>query len=410
MSNTDQSAKAPAVARLESLTALAIVGILALALGLAGLVLPATKAVGRSVHYTQSGAFHYSAAAKESSVYGMSGLRTGEPIISKLVGPVRTRFTYQLKAATSVSAGGTTAMDVTVKLPQGFQRTFVVAAKETFTGATASVSGALPIHDIKTYVRSAEQSIGMGTAGSFGGVTVTLRPHVKIQGTVAGRALATSYSPELSFSFDGSTLTPSSDEQAGGAAAPVGGSAAASPFHPSKSGSVSYDAAVANTVPLAVVHPTVSTARIVGFGLAGLCLLITLWLARPLFRSRDGAGERDRIAALYGTFLVPTDSIIVPDVPVADVSSIDALADLAKRYEARILHVRGDGDAEMDCYLVWDNGMLFRYRSASRAPARHGRADDDAAVLSQLLSEGEPAGDPAPYPVPTSGQPRNWSN
>lgn len=406
MSNPDQPAKAPAVARLESLTAVAIVGILALALGLAGLVLPATKAVNRTVHYTQSGAFDYSAAAKESSVYGVSGLRTGEPIITKLVGPVRTRFTYQLHAATSASLGGTTALDASVKLSQGFQRTFVIAAETSFSGATASVSGALPIHDIKAYVRSAEQSIGIGAAAAFGGVTVTLRPHVKVQGAVAGRALATTYSPELSFSFDGSTLTPSDGTQAGGAAAPVGGSAAASPFHPSKSGSVSYHAAVANTVSLAVVHPTVSTARIVGFGLAGLCLLITLWLARPLLRSRDGTGERDRIAALYGAFLVPTDSIIVPDVPVADVSSMDALADLAKRYEARILHVRGDGDAEMDCYLVWDNGMLYRYRSAAPSPARHVRMNDDTLELSQLISDGEQASGR----IPTNGQSRNWSN
>ena len=45
---------------------------------------------------------------------------------------------------------------------------------------------------------------------------------------------------------------------------------------------------------------------------------------------------------------------------MADVLSIEALADLAKRYESMIMHVRG---AEVHDYLVWDNGLLYRYQT-----------------------------------------------
>jgi hypothetical protein len=36
---------------------------------------------------------------------------------------------------------------------------------------------------------------------------------------------------------------------------------------------------------------------------------------------------------------------------------MEALAELAKRYESMILHL-----SEPEAYLVWDNGMLYRYR------------------------------------------------
>lgn len=55
------------------------------------------------------------------------------------------------------------------------------------------------------------------------------------------------------------------------------------------------------------------------------------------------------------------------DGPVADLSSMEALANLAKQYESKIMHVNGErGDA----YLVWDNGMLYRYQPAVATPER----------------------------------------
>lgn len=37
---------------------------------------------------------------------------------------------------------------------------------------------------------------------------------------------------------------------------------------------------------------------------------------------------------------------------------MSALAELAKRYESMIMHV---SDEAADSYVVWDNGMLYRY-------------------------------------------------
>jgi hypothetical protein len=68
-----------------------------------------------------------------------------------------------------------------------------------------------------------------------------------------------------------------------------------------------------------------------------------------------------------------------PEAAMADVTSMEALATLAKRYESMIMHVvEGGGDS----YLVWDNGMLYRYRPLTGAgPA----VSDDVPV--EVLAE-----------------------
>jgi hypothetical protein len=88
-----------------------------------------------------------------------------------------------------------------------------------------------------------------------------------------------------------------------------------------------------------------------------LCLLLGLLLARPLMRG--GSGDEARIRTLYGSQIVDVHGLTLRDGPVADVTSMDSLADLAKRYESMIMRLPGlDGDE----YLVWDNGLTYRYR------------------------------------------------
>lgn len=375
MSSPDQ-AKAPLLGRIETLTLVAVVGVLGLALGLAALAMPTTKSVARTVGYTQSGAFTYTASAKANSVYGAQGMTTGQPIFTKLVGAVHAGFSYRLRSHAPTSAHGTASLDALVTVQPGLSRRFVVAPSARFTGARTTVSGILPLGAITSYLKAAEKSLSPGVPGASVAATVTLRPHVDLTGAVAEHSLHSSFAPKLAFSFTGSTLTLSSDT----AAEPT--TTAGASLHPKKQGTIGYRAPVANTVPLAIAHPSVTTAREIGFALAGLCLLLGLWLARPLLRSRDGAGETDRIRTLYGSLLVPIDSFALPTGPVADVASIEALADLAKRYESRVLHLRGDG-REGDCYLVWDNGMLYRYRSAA-APSDH---TDEDLLLTRLIFE-----------------------
>ncbi len=344
--------QAPAFTRLETLTVVIVVGVLALALGLVALAMPTHKSQAKSVGYTQSGQFGYSGITQKDSPYGSSGLSAGEPILLNKVGPVTASFRYEFTSKAPAVVQGTAAMEAMVKLSQGLTRQFPIAAETSFSGTSTTLTGRLPLKAIQNYVASAQGAFG---DNSYGTATVTLHPRVDLRGTLGSRALKASYSPSLPFTLSGTTLTVGQNATADPTA---GGNA--SPLKPNKSGKTTYHATAPNTVPLLVVHPPVLLARAIGFGLAGVCLLLGLLLARPLLRSGE-EHEGERIQTLYGAHLVEVRDLTLKDGPVAELSSIDSLADLAKKYESKIMHVRREGG---DDYLVWDNGMLFRYRPA----------------------------------------------
>lgn len=351
----------PAFSRLELISGLAVVGVLALVLGLVALATPTTKATTTSVPYTQSGAFTYHASASAGSAYGPKGLTTGQPIITPAVGPVTVAFAYTLKAS-SADVRGTGSMVATVDLGQGLKRSFPVAARSTFSGTSATLSGTLPTAAIQRYVKAAPAIAQTGA-----GTTVTVTPKLSVRGTVAGRPLHTSFSPNLSFTDSGDTLSPTS------AGAPGSDPTATPPnqLKPTKTGKIRYEIQQANHVSLLVAHPGVTGTRIVGFALFALCLLLCLWLGRPLLKTGDPANEGARIRTLYGSQIVEVRELSSAGGPIADLASMESLAELAKRYESMIMHV-ADSSGTGEAYLLWDNGMTYRYRPAAGALPRIG--------------------------------------
>jgi len=366
--------QAPAFTRLETLTAVIVVGVLALALGLVGLAMPTAKAQTKKVPYTQSGTFGYSAEATKTSPYGADGLSSGEPILLDKVGPVTATFRYKLASKAPATVRGTAAMQAKVELSQGLTRQFPVATTTSFEGTEVMVSGRLPLKAIKSYVDSAQAAF---QDTGFSSATITLQPTIKVRGTIGSHPLKATYSPKLPFSLNGTTLV------VGQSSGDPTAQSATNPLKPSKQGKLGYRTTVPNTVPLLVVHPTVTLARELGFGLAGLCLVLALLLARPLLRSGE-ANEPSRIRTLYGAHLIEVRELELRDGPVADVASMDSLADLAKKYESMIMHVRRDGD---DSYLVWDNGMLYRYRPVRPAAPSDETEHQNGALLTKTSTK-----------------------
>jgi hypothetical protein len=369
----EDTADAPAFSRLETLTAVIVVGVLALALGLVALVRPTQTTDKKTVSFTQSGSFTYSAEAPAHSVYGSRGLTTGAPILTDVVGQVTTDFGYKFASDAPASVQGTASLNATVKLSQGLRRQFPVAAEQSFTGNRVRVSGTLPVKAIIGYVHKAQSSLG--DTGFGGTATITLKPSVKVTGSLAGHRLKAAYSPTLPLTLNGTTLvvgqvdSSSADQPASDA------------LKPSKQGKVAYRANTTNNVPLLISHPSVLLARIVGFGLAGLCLLLGLLLARPLLRD-DPKNEPAKIRTLYGSHIIEVRDLSTHDGPVAQVASMESLADLAKKYESMIMHVaRPEGDV----YLVWDNGMTYQYQPATSGGPRSSATTrgEDGQVLTR---------------------------
>lgn len=341
----NDSDSGPAVSRLETITAIGVVAVLALALGLIALSMSSTRTSQASMEYHQAGTFSYQADAQAGSAYGQQGLRTGEPILSALLDPVTARFDYRLTSDASAGVRGTARMVATVSTAGGLTRDFTVAGPTSFTGVHGTVSGPLPVSDMLAFVRQAEHAVGGADTTQ---TTVTLSPRVTVRGELGGHRLADHFAPQLAFDVDGTTLRLS---------APIGAADPTAALHPDSTGKVGYRTTAVNTVPIPLLHPSVDVTRTAGLGFGAVCLLLALWLARPLLRAGGPEGEATRIRALYGSHLVEVRSLALRDGPVADVSGMDALGELAKRYESMIMHV-----TDPEAYLVWDNGMTYRYR------------------------------------------------
>jgi hypothetical protein len=127
-------------------------------------------------------------------------------------------------------------------------------------------------------------------------------------------------------------------------------------LHPESKQTAAYPVVSTNRLAPVPGHPSVSVVRALALAVGVVCAVVALWLARPLLRPRGRAGEAARIRALYGSRLVDVAHLSLPEGPVAELSTMEALAEIAKRYESMILHVRAP-----EAYLVWDDGLLYRY-------------------------------------------------
>jgi hypothetical protein len=383
--------KASVLSRLETLTAVIVIGLLAAMLGFLALVMPSETVERRSVDYTHRGAFTYSADAPEGSLYGPEGLSTGEPILVNVVGRLHVEFHYELRTRAEGRVEGSAVMVAVVELPQGLSRKFQVGALKNFEGREATIEGTLPLRAIRRYVQSAQNTFA---DSAFASATVTLKPSVHLSGALAHHALDATFSPELDLAYEGSTLTaPESPETT-----LSGDSLSADPLTPSNAGKIEFDTRVPKTVPLMIAEPSVSATRTIGFGIAGMCLVAGLVIARPL--GRGGYDEEPaRIRTLYGSHLIELTELSLRPGPVARVGTIEALVDLAKNYESKIMHVTGP---EGDSYSVWDNGLLYEYRptgreSADEVQGRHAdQPDTNGSPVKTLNGKGK-----APYKAKT---------
>ena len=351
---------------------LAAVGVAAAGLAGFAFVHPSTESARARVPFTQQVAMTYDGTTASSALYPGRRLRNGDPIFRRLVRTVRVDAGYRFDARAAHSVAGTIALTATVSSPAGWQRTLPLSRPESFTGDHAGVSAPLNLRQLDGVVDRIGAATGLPTTS----YTLTVDAVVRSHGTVSGESLAdTGVSAPLSFAVDplraqpqavagdpAATATTSAADAAGGA----GGAATGSTSFP---GSV----AVATTRPATWTvlghRITVTTARYVALALAGLCLLALLVALRLRPRCDH---EADRINAAYRGRLV---SISGHDGasqrPVLDVTSIDALARIADRYDRLLLHRR---EGEVDTYLVDDEGVLYRYqvRAARAGRTRRG--------------------------------------
>jgi len=326
----------------------AVVAVVCLGLGLLAWTRPATNPVAEKIFYTHKIRFSYRADAPAGAVYPSGIVRTGDPIFLRLVRQVRLKVAYRLVSAAPSRLSGTQEVLVRLTSLTGWSRTMQLQPPTPFTGARSSASVVLDLDRLQRLIHRVETLIGAPSGAAF---TVEVVPRLRLKGTLAGEKLATTYDPALTFQLDPLQLRSGT-----GTAASAPG--AAERFAPSRGGSVAAIARTPNRLSLRGHGLAVGTARwsgVVGFMLAlGAALLVAL---RERRRPTDLSSQ---IRARYGHLIVPIAAIMHdPAQPVIDVTSIDALAQVAERSERVILHHHRIG---AESYLVDDDGTLYRYQ------------------------------------------------
>jgi hypothetical protein len=332
------------------LIATAVAAAAFLALGLAAFTRPTIERVPAKTAYTERVSFDYSAPvpAAARAVYPSGVVKTGDPIFLALVPHVRVKVDYRVETSAAHLLGGTRDLVARVSSTNGWARTIPLAPRARFTGDRASAEATLDLAALRAMITRVERLTG-SPGGSY---TVDVSPRVHLTGMVAGRPVEREYRPALSFQLDSVQLRPTADKKGA--------------LTPRRRGSVTASAVAARTLSVRGHELPVTTARAIalaGFLLAGVAAL----LAWRLSRRRLVSDPTAHIHARYRQLIVPIAGIATnPARPPIDVTSIEALAQLAERSERLILHHRGHG---IDTYVVDDEGTLYRYQS--RRPERH---------------------------------------
>jgi signal peptidase I len=313
---------------------------------------PTSRPAPSQTSYVQSGRFSYSASALAGAVYDTDRVTTGQPMFSRLVGPVQVRFDYRMRAAGIRGPGGTASLAAIVSAQNGWSRTVVLQGPTPFTGGHAAVAGVIHLRRLQRLV----EKVAVATSVPSADFTLTLVPSVKAHGTLAGHRFTAAYAPKLPFTLTPYELAP----VLSGAATAVGpahaGSAAV--FHPSQVASVAAAGSARVMIGPGAFHLSAGVARILGpVGL--LAALAAAALAARRLRRDRRADEPTRIQSRYGEAMIAAvQSTLIGGGDLVEVESIEALARLAERYQSLMIH---EQTATGHAYLVADNGTVYAY-------------------------------------------------
>ena len=333
-----------------------------------------------AIEYRQTAGLSYAAPSGAPTIYGRTGLVTGDPVYLKAVSALRVTYAYSI-AASGAPEGFTGAEQLvaTVSNGLGLARDVPLEPVQHFAGSAFRTTATLDLATLEAVAATFDSFLG--TSGAS--YTVSLSPHVVVRGRLGAVPLKAIFDEPTKF-----TMTPSELVTAGttGASRSV---ALGKPVVTGSSGSVPLPAGRPATLFLGF---TVSAARILSLVLLAASLAAGALLGLPLLREAISDDERVRIATRHGSTLVEVDAL--PDsggLAVVDLSSFEGLVHVARRLECPILHRRAHA---ADDYAVVDNGTLYRYRLADAAPQAVGRVVPGGSATARHAAPGasdEPA-------------------
>ncbi|MGZ8635776.1 MAG: signal peptidase I [Actinomycetota bacterium] len=333
---------------------LAGVAALALAGGAILYSLPVTTTSERDVVFEHRGTFSYSGVVPDSgvAVYGRGTVETGDPVYLALTRTILVDFDYALETEAPLEASGTIGLVVELTDVNGWTRSRDLVAPTAFDGGTATVSGELDLRALRNMTAELERLTGVERDH----YTVTVRPTVATEGTLAGRPLERSFGPELRFFLDRLQLQLEPE-----GASPIG-EEVVDPLNPVAGGLLKAEVTSPRTFSLLGTEVGLEPLRTAAAVVLGVALLgLALLGIRRLRSSRRG--EPALIEARYGQWLVPVHAGGGASAGKSvQVESFDSLVRLATHYGHIVLHQAGDG---FHAYSVEESGVTYRYLVAN---------------------------------------------
>jgi hypothetical protein len=177
-----------------------------------------------------------------------------------------------------------------------------------------------------------------------GTTTVSIRPEVKVVGTVGAQALQRTFSPALDFELAPLQLRLID---------------ATRQLSTTTAGTLKHTTNVPRTVTAFGLAAPVGTLRLLALGL-GLPAILGAGAGLVALRRRL-KDEADRIELRHGHRMVPVSAAATKNV--IEVTSMQDLARLAEQYGALILHRQGQRGHD---YLLQADGIVYRYQTKSR--------------------------------------------
>ncbi|HZR96998.1 MAG TPA: signal peptidase I [Gaiellaceae bacterium] len=350
-------------ARRSAAIAAGVAGVCVLSAGGALTVASFREPVERTVEepglYTQTARFTWSAPAPAGAAYQGKNLGPSDPVFLRLVHRLDVGFAYRIGSRYPATFHGVASLGAVVSDGNGWRHRFPLAAAEQLRSGRAALEGTLDLRRVGATIARFERETGVHNVAYH----LALLPEVRVAGTAGGRPVRTQFAPPLRFDLDDLRLQ-----------------LARTPA-PGQSNALRRTASASATrTERALLHgfavPSVRRAALA----ADVVAAVLLTLAGVLLLGRSGR-ELDAILRRYGDLVVDVGARepLPSDRPV---TSIDALARIAERYDRLILHEVHGG---RHSFVVEDAGVVFRYDA--------GAADDTLEFsVERLRPHVRPAG------------------
>lgn len=302
--------------------------------------------LGKSIPYTQSGIFTYSAAGSPT-VYDTGSAQSGEPVFTKLTCTLNVGFTYAMQSDDLEGISGYQQFYARVAEDQsGWQRIIPLTEAVNFSSNTFSNSTALDLCQVESLVTEMQGDTGIRANSSY---TLSIVSRVSVSGKISEADFNNLFEPQITFRFDSLHfyLVANTDKT--------------DPLTTVKSEAIPNLQMVDNSIKLLGV--TSSVRKIRAISLIGMEVFLFLLAGLGLylyFISRQSTAAKIRLK--YGNLLIDvSDTELETNVPVTEVARMEDLVKLAERSSVMIMHVPAKEENMPDYYLVKNEGIVYRY-------------------------------------------------